>query len=280
MREHGGQFQRNAARWPPCRALATPRRRRLRRFALRSARHFGCQRQARINARAGLQGRFRPGQPRKALWALAQQLLPNTVTICRATPRTLMDLGGHRVHPRQPACSQCPLQAVCQAHHAHAAERYPHQNPQITPQQPGVVAAVCAMWGATRWNAARRKAAPQMRSGPLSPFGVPGEADLAGCSPKALPTRHRRRRSIAGTSRHGGASQTSQTSQTSPAPQRHDLPVVLRVSRTATCCCTRWWCDWRRPRTAAQYPTSTLPPGPGVPGRRRWPWGCLRRCAS
>ncbi len=49
-----GNFRAAPQCWPRCRALAAPRRRRLRRFALRSGRHFGCQRQARINARAGL----------------------------------------------------------------------------------------------------------------------------------------------------------------------------------------------------------------------------------
>ncbi len=71
------------------------------------------------------EGRLAEAAQEKALWALAEQLLPDTVTIMPRYTQALMDLGATVCTPRQPACSQCPLQAVCQAHQAHAAERYP-----------------------------------------------------------------------------------------------------------------------------------------------------------
>lgn len=52
------------------------------------------------------------GPDGKALWALAGSCCPNTVTICRATPSADGLQGPPCCTPRQPACSQCPLQAV------------------------------------------------------------------------------------------------------------------------------------------------------------------------
>ena len=63
----------------------------------------------------------------RMLWTHAQALLPS-VDIDFAMPRYtqgLMDLGASLCTPRNPACSQCPLQTLCVAHREGAPEHYP-----------------------------------------------------------------------------------------------------------------------------------------------------------
>ena len=63
----------------------------------------------------------------RMLWTHAQALLP-LVDIDFAMPRYtqgLMDLGASLCTPRNPACSQCPLQTLCVAHREGAPEHYP-----------------------------------------------------------------------------------------------------------------------------------------------------------
>ncbi len=49
----------------------------------------------------------------KKLWALAEQLTPQTQ--CRSFAQGLLDLGATICKPRQPLCEQCPLAGNCQA---------------------------------------------------------------------------------------------------------------------------------------------------------------------
>lgn len=63
----------------------------------------------------------------RTLWSHAQSLLPS-VDIDAAMPRYtqgLMDLGSSLCTPRNPACPQCPLHALCVAYREGAPERYP-----------------------------------------------------------------------------------------------------------------------------------------------------------
>lgn len=49
----------------------------------------------------------------KKLWALAEQLTPQTQ--CRSFAQGLLDLGATICKPRQPLCEQCPLASSCQS---------------------------------------------------------------------------------------------------------------------------------------------------------------------
>jgi A/G-specific adenine glycosylase len=59
----------------------------------------------------------------KALWALAQSLLP--AQDIEAYTQGLMDLGAELCSTRAPRCADCPLQPVCAAHAAGQPEAYP-----------------------------------------------------------------------------------------------------------------------------------------------------------
>jgi A/G-specific adenine glycosylase len=63
----------------------------------------------------------------RALWEIAQTMLP-TRDVARAMPsytQGVMDMGATLCTPKQPRCSQCPVQAQCVAAAEGAPERYP-----------------------------------------------------------------------------------------------------------------------------------------------------------
>ena len=52
----------------------------------------------------------------RALWQMAEALLPHTGADMPAYTQALMDLGASLCLPRRTACAQCPVAALCQAH--------------------------------------------------------------------------------------------------------------------------------------------------------------------
>jgi A/G-specific adenine glycosylase len=60
----------------------------------------------------------------RALWALAQDLLPESPQMATYT-QAVMDLGATVCTPRQPNCAACPVRADCVAVAQRQAERYP-----------------------------------------------------------------------------------------------------------------------------------------------------------
>ena len=145
MREHGGQFPRSAAVLATLPGIGRTTAAAIAAFCFEERSAILDANVKRVLTRVlAFEGDLAQAAQEKALWALAEQLLPEHGHDMPRYTQALMDLGATVCTPRQPACSQCPLQAVCQAHQAHAAERYPHQNPHIAPQQPSLVAAVFA----------------------------------------------------------------------------------------------------------------------------------------
>ena len=70
----------------------------------------------------------------RLLWARAEALLPHTdlqSTMPRYT-QALMDLGASLCAPRNPSCSQCPVQDLCVARQEGAPERYPVKTRRLT----------------------------------------------------------------------------------------------------------------------------------------------------
>jgi A/G-specific adenine glycosylase len=64
----------------------------------------------------------------RALWALAQSLVPGEKTDAKAMARYtqgMMDLGATVCLARKPLCSECPLQMDCRAHAAGSMEEFP-----------------------------------------------------------------------------------------------------------------------------------------------------------
>ncbi|MFZ9176242.1 MAG: A/G-specific adenine glycosylase [Burkholderiaceae bacterium] len=61
----------------------------------------------------------------KALWPVAQSLVPRQSSDMPAYTQAIMDLGATVCTPRQPNCSACPVQADCQAHRQGLVEAYP-----------------------------------------------------------------------------------------------------------------------------------------------------------
>jgi len=64
----------------------------------------------------------------RALWALAQSLVPGEMTDAKAMARYtqgMMDLGATVCLTRKPLCRECPLQADCRAHAAGTMEVFP-----------------------------------------------------------------------------------------------------------------------------------------------------------
>ncbi len=73
-----------------------------------------------------------PGYPghtavEKALWALAEDLLPENHI--EAYTQGLMDIGATLCTQRQPRCNECPLHQCCQARLTQAVSRYPAPKP-------------------------------------------------------------------------------------------------------------------------------------------------------
>ncbi len=61
----------------------------------------------------------------KALWALAQALLPARASDMPAYTQGVMDLGATVCTRSQPRCASCPVRAHCQAHQRGETERFP-----------------------------------------------------------------------------------------------------------------------------------------------------------
>ena len=61
----------------------------------------------------------------KALWALAQTLLPARGCDMPAYTQGVMDLGATVCTRAQPRCQVCPVRALCQAHHREETGRFP-----------------------------------------------------------------------------------------------------------------------------------------------------------
>jgi A/G-specific adenine glycosylase len=64
----------------------------------------------------------------KQLWALAEQLTPQTQ--CRSFAQGLLDLGATICKPRQPMCEQCPLAGSCQALAQNRVDSLPTAKPK------------------------------------------------------------------------------------------------------------------------------------------------------
>jgi A/G-specific adenine glycosylase len=65
--------------------------------------------------------------PQRALWDMAQALLPTEPTAADMVAYTqgLMDLGASICSRTRPGCERCPVQSLCLAHLAGTVERYP-----------------------------------------------------------------------------------------------------------------------------------------------------------
>jgi A/G-specific adenine glycosylase len=61
----------------------------------------------------------------KALWPVAQALLPARAVDMPAYTQAIMDLGATMCKPRQPDCAGCPVQADCQAFQHDEVQAYP-----------------------------------------------------------------------------------------------------------------------------------------------------------
>ncbi|MGA1082958.1 MAG: A/G-specific adenine glycosylase [Burkholderiaceae bacterium] len=61
----------------------------------------------------------------KALWPVAQSLVPKQSADMPAYTQAIMDLGATVCTPRQPNCQSCPVQADCQAYQQQQVEAYP-----------------------------------------------------------------------------------------------------------------------------------------------------------
>lgn len=86
---------------------------------------------ARILARVFLlEEDVRTTQGRLKIQALAQELLPPGKA--RDWNQALMDLGSLVCTPRTAACTECPLEKVCEAHRTGAEESYPRKKKQKT----------------------------------------------------------------------------------------------------------------------------------------------------
>ena len=126
MREHGGQFPRSAAVLATLPGIGRTTAAAIAAFCFEERSAILDANVKRVLTRVlAFEGDLAQAAQEKALWALAEQLLPEHGHDMPRYTQALMDLGATVCTPRQPACSQCPLQAVCQAHQAHAAERYP-----------------------------------------------------------------------------------------------------------------------------------------------------------
>ncbi len=71
----------------------------------------------------GFAGDLAEARQEKALWSLAEGLLPQTDI--EAYTQGLMDLGASLCSRRKPACDACPLSTVCVAHAQGRPEAYP-----------------------------------------------------------------------------------------------------------------------------------------------------------
>jgi A/G-specific adenine glycosylase len=61
----------------------------------------------------------------KALWALAQSMLPQPDRDMPAYTQGVMDLGATVCTRSQPKCPTCPVRALCQAHQRNETDRFP-----------------------------------------------------------------------------------------------------------------------------------------------------------
>ncbi len=61
----------------------------------------------------------------KALWPVAQSLVPRQSADMPAYTQAIMDLGATVCTPRQPNCSFCPVRSDCQAHQQQLVRAYP-----------------------------------------------------------------------------------------------------------------------------------------------------------
>jgi len=61
----------------------------------------------------------------KALWPVAQSLVPRQSADMPAYTQAIMDLGATVCTPRQPNCSFCPVRGDCQAHQQQLVQAYP-----------------------------------------------------------------------------------------------------------------------------------------------------------
>ena len=74
------------------------------------------------------EGDLAQAAPERALWALAQELVPHAKAGAKAMARYtqgMMDLGATVCLARKPLCGQCPLQADCRAHATGTMQAFP-----------------------------------------------------------------------------------------------------------------------------------------------------------
>ncbi len=212
MAEHGGQFPRNAATLASLPGIGRTTAAAIAAFCFQERAAILDANVKRVLTRVlAFSGDLAQAQQEKALWALAEQLLPEAGADMPRYTQALMDLGATVCTPRQPVCRQCPLQWQCRAQQAGNPQDYPVKTRKLRRSSQ-------AWWllflrdAQGRYWLERRPAqggANAIWAGLFSPLVYPGEADLARML-AALP-------------------QASQASQASPAQQRHDLPVVLHV---------------------------------------------------
>lgn len=93
--------------------------------------------------------------PKRALWALAEALVPEQAP--GDFNQALMELGATRCTPRKPACVSCPIAAQCLAHAQGREEAYPElpSRPKLT--QVSMLAAV--LWREQRVLVGKLRAA-------------------------------------------------------------------------------------------------------------------------
>ncbi len=204
--EHGGQFPRSAAQLAQLPGIGRSTAAAIAAFCFQERAAILDANVKRVLTRVlAFSGDLAQAQQEKALWALAEQLLPEAGADMPRYTQALMDLGATVCTPRQPVCRQCPLQWLCRAQQAGNPQDYPVKTRKLRRSSQ-------AWWllflrdTQGRYWLERRPAqggANAIWAGLFSPLVYPGEADLARML-AALP-------------------------QASPAPQRHDLPVVLHV---------------------------------------------------
>ena len=129
MQEHGGQFPRQAALLQTLPGIGRST------AAAIASLCFG-ERVAILDANVkrvltrllAFEGDLAQAAQERALWALAQSLVPGDKTDAKAMARYtqgMMDLGATVCLSRKPLCGECPLQLDCHAHAAGRMEEFP-----------------------------------------------------------------------------------------------------------------------------------------------------------
>lgn len=203
MAEHGGQFPRSAALLATLPGIGRTTAAAIAAFCFQERAAILDANVKRVLTRVlAFSGDLAQAQQEKALWALAEQLLPEDGADMPRYTQALMDLGATVCTPRQPVCRQCPLQLPCQAQRAGNPQDYPVKTRKLRRSSQ-------AWWlvflhdAQGRYWLERRPAqggANAIWAGLFSPLVYPSEAAAAQVL-AALPQ----------------------------AQQRHDLPVVQHV---------------------------------------------------